>query len=265
MYEADTRAQYICHDRERVASVIASTRVWLGAIPSSARVMDLGCGTGELAEVHDGWTGVDISVVGCSAARERTQRPVCTADLVSLPIATESVDAVISWATLEHVPEPDRAIAEIERVLRPGGIAIIAPAWHCRSWTVRRLPFRAYSDLTWPERLSKFLIPLREHLLWRMAAVVPTRLWREAASYVMVLGFPYHRLHPFWDSTLPHVPDDDAACDIDPHALISMWRSKQWRILSHPRLLDRLLCRSGAVVAIKPARGAIRGSAEKPA
>lgn len=42
-----------------------------------------------------------------------------------LPLASESVDTVMSLEVLEHVPEPERCVAEMARVLKPGGRALI--------------------------------------------------------------------------------------------------------------------------------------------
>ena len=44
----------------------------------------------------------------------------------SLPLAEGSVDVVLSTQVLEHVPEPNKYLAEIRRVLKPGGLVIIS-------------------------------------------------------------------------------------------------------------------------------------------
>jgi SAM-dependent methyltransferase len=43
-------------------------------------------------------------------------------DILSLPLEDESVDVVLNISVLEHVPEPERVLDEIRRVLRPGGL-----------------------------------------------------------------------------------------------------------------------------------------------
>jgi SAM-dependent methyltransferase len=46
------------------------------------------------------------------------------ADVCALPFADASFDVVLAMHMLYHAPDPDRAVAEIARVLRPGGVAI---------------------------------------------------------------------------------------------------------------------------------------------
>jgi len=60
-------------------------------------------------------------------------------DVCSLTYADDEFDLVLSSDTLEHVAEPDRALREIERVLKPGGRAVLTvPAVPSRAASVRR-------------------------------------------------------------------------------------------------------------------------------
>src|SRR5207244_7617030 len=90
-----------------------------------------------------------------------------------------SVDFVLSVSTLEHVPHPEYALAEIHRILKPGGVVFLAPAWFCRPWAAKGLRIRRYRELGLADKLRKALIPLRNNLLWRSAFVIPSRLFRE--------------------------------------------------------------------------------------
>ncbi len=102
------------------------------------RVLELGCGTANLwndnAERVPAELRVvlsDLSAGMLHAARERL-RPVaerfalCRIDAQAIPCAAGSFDAVIANHMLYHVPDRARALAEIERVLRPGGRALVA-------------------------------------------------------------------------------------------------------------------------------------------
>ncbi len=86
------------------------------------RVLDLGCGTGhsytELAPRET--VGVDIE----PAALEGQDRDTRVADMRSLPFEPDSFASVLAIQSIEHVPDADRMLAEVARVLEPGGRAI---------------------------------------------------------------------------------------------------------------------------------------------
>src|SRR5687767_8472836 len=76
--------------------------------------------------------GVDISLPIVAQARkafvgQRGGQPLRDAvgDVRDLPFASDSFDAIYSMGTIEHFDETQRAVAEIARVLKPGGRAII--------------------------------------------------------------------------------------------------------------------------------------------
>ena len=102
-------------------------------IPPHGRVLELGCGPGalwieNLGRVPDGWrvTLSDLSPGMVEEARARlVGHPAfaafAVADAQDLPFAAGGFDAVVANHMLYHVPERARALAEIRRVLRPGG------------------------------------------------------------------------------------------------------------------------------------------------
>lgn len=90
------------------------------------RVLDLGCGTGDLAAEISARgaevTGADASLEMVSRAADKYPRlRFVEADARRLDLDTETFDAVFSNAALHWVKEASRAIREIHRVLRPGG------------------------------------------------------------------------------------------------------------------------------------------------
>ena len=94
------------------------------------RVLDIGCGLGgktiAYAEANARVTGVDLSgknVAQCSAfARSRgVEASFAAGDAERLPFAGGSFDAVIANDSLEHFGNPERALGELARVLKPGG------------------------------------------------------------------------------------------------------------------------------------------------
>jgi len=111
----------------------------IGPIPAGAIVIDIGCGAGTdllLAARRVGATGVAIGVDMTEAMRRRATQgasasgldnvDVRSGDATRLPVDDRSIDAVISNGVLNLVPEKVLAIAEIARVLKPGGRVQIA-------------------------------------------------------------------------------------------------------------------------------------------
>ena len=108
---------------------------WLARAVSagSQLVLDLACGSGpmsrELLQPGRMVVGVDLSADELALAAARGPGPWIRADALDLPFADESVDAVTSSIGLVVVQPLDRVIAEVARVLKPGGVlAAIAPA-----------------------------------------------------------------------------------------------------------------------------------------
>jgi ubiquinone/menaquinone biosynthesis C-methylase UbiE len=104
----------------------------------SPAVLDAGCGTGglilRLRRSRPSWrfTGIDFMPRACELARERCgpEVDIQVASVTNLPFPNESFDAVVSNDVLCQVENPDVAVAEFYRVLRPGGIAVInVPAY----------------------------------------------------------------------------------------------------------------------------------------
>lgn len=108
---------------------------WLArAISGPVRtVLDLACGSGamsrELQAPDRTVVGVDNSAAELALAAERGPGPWLRGDIRRLPLADASVDAVTASLGLVVVPEREQVLAEVARVLKPGGVlAAIAPA-----------------------------------------------------------------------------------------------------------------------------------------
>jgi methionine biosynthesis protein MetW len=98
-------------------------------IPPGASVLDVGCGDGQtsgkwLSENGRQYVGVDISANAVDEARQSGLEAIKIEDASVLPFDADSFDVVVCVEVLEHLFDPQRAIKNISRVLKPGGIFI---------------------------------------------------------------------------------------------------------------------------------------------
>ena len=95
-------------------------------LPATGRMLDVGCGEGQVARVaaEQGLevVGVDPSHTQVLLARERASGPnYLQGSATGLGVGDESVDVVVACLVFEHIADVDAALAEVVRVLRPGG------------------------------------------------------------------------------------------------------------------------------------------------
>lgn len=212
-------------------------REFLAATPRSAVVVELGSGQGAFYGAHPGLVGLDLSWF---ALREYGSGPRIQATGEALPFADASVDALFTVATLEHIPHPARALAEIDRVLRPGGRALLYPAWYVRPWAAKGLAHRSYADLPPADRIRKATIAIRDRRPYQFLRVLPGRLAREAELAAgRRVGFRYWSLEPNLDVFV--TSDSDAFSSMDPHAAAAFFISRGYRDLRRGSPRGRLL------------------------
>jgi SAM-dependent methyltransferase len=118
----------------------------LKSLPLARPVLDLGCGRGQLAQLAldsriD--VGLDISARQLAGARhvDRYERLVL-ADAAEMALCSGCIQTVVALSSLEHMRRPEKIMAEVARVLRPGGMVV--------------------ATITLPE--------LRQHLFWPAVA-----------------------------------------------------------------------------------------------
>jgi len=122
---------------DRVRDELFGTRFFLfgllGLIDPDRVIGDLGCGSGTLSEALAPFVrrviAIDDSEAMLGEARERLERfdnvELRRGALESLPLEDHSLDAATLVLVLHHLPDPDEAVREVGRTLRPGGRLLI--------------------------------------------------------------------------------------------------------------------------------------------
>lgn len=142
-------------------------------------VLDAGCGTGrylqELKARGAFVIGMDLSAAMLARARTLSDR-VARADLRALPFDAMSIDVVVCGLALGDLAELELALAEIARVLRPGGCVIysvVHPVGEQQGWQ------RTFETGGRQVAINSFWHSLDEHRAACAAAGVAIQEWRE--------------------------------------------------------------------------------------
>ena len=203
------------------------------------RLLDLGCGEGRhviSAYVEGEITaiGVDLCLKDLQTAQQRAadfvegERPekslsLINADGMKLPFADNSFDKIICSEVLEHIPDYQAVLVEIERILKPGGL------------------FCASVPRAWPEKICWALSDA-----YHQVEGGHLRIFKASAlrKQIQSLGFRFYRRH--WAHAL-HVPYWWLKCafwEKDDNPLVKNYhRFLVWDLMDQP-LLTRALERS---------------------
>ena len=127
---SDLSERYERHHRERRDDgdfVFVPERIPLlvAAVGSGKRVLDLGCRSGALTRHFlegNSVVGLDVDAAALDKAAELGIEPVQANVEEPLPFEDASFDSVVAGELFEHLQFPDALVAEILRVLRPGGV-----------------------------------------------------------------------------------------------------------------------------------------------
>jgi phosphatidylethanolamine/phosphatidyl-N-methylethanolamine N-methyltransferase len=140
----------------RRQAIVAAERV-------GGRVLEVGVGTGISLPHYDKRTrlvGIDISEAMLDKARERAKKlsldnveEIAVGDAEALAYATDSFDVVVAQYVVTAVPNPEKALDEFVRVVRPGGEIVIAT--------------RLSANGGIRDTIEKALMPVTSRLGWR--------------------------------------------------------------------------------------------------
>ncbi len=150
----------------RESLLACDARAVLAHAGSAARVLDCGIGSGSLSIALNSvlpdqaaYYGIDMSGEMLATAdvvmRQTGLSPqLKKADILSIPYADRCFDFVMAAHVLEHLPEPQRALNEMIRVLKPGGMLFIC--------MTRRSVFGALIQLRW----RTWAVTARQGVAW---------------------------------------------------------------------------------------------------
>ena len=160
----------------------------LRRLPAPGLALDIGAAGGGNTRVlrSHGWQSVALEFAPTAAqiARERGI-DVVRGDARELPLGTRSMDLVTAFDILEHIEEDYLAAAEITRVLRPGGTALIAvPAdmalWSAHDTAVGHV--RRYTRATLAEAIGKGGLLIEDMWSWNVLRRPVVSLRRKSSS-----------------------------------------------------------------------------------
>lgn len=128
-------------------------RRWLADGAPPGLVLDLGCGTGRnLPLYRDGVRAVGLDPCFSSLLKARTRRPgalLVRARAEALPFRDGAFDTVVSGLVFCSVADAPRGLAEVRRVLKPGGVLRMLEHVRAESWLAARLQDMTQPAWTW--------------------------------------------------------------------------------------------------------------------
>lgn len=243
--EAYLKSGYLAREKEFLRGFVQTYNI-------TQICLEIGCAAGQFADISDNYIGLEYSLSAVFAKGfENYARIVASAE--SIPLADQSVELVFSFNTLEHIPNPELAFREIDRILIPKGWAILKPAWHCVKYNTEILPVRPYRELSISQKIRKFLIPLMRNKGFKFFTRVPVRIFRRISYFISQspTELNYRKLKPYLGNDA-NLADADATADIDCHEGLLFFESRGYQVVSHQNWMNRLMAGNDTVVVQKP-------------
>ena len=182
------------------------------------KILEVGAGSGLLQDTVEDYTGLDIA----GSARRFYHKPFVQASATRMPFPDNTFDALWTFRVLEHIPNPEKALIEMRRVIKPGGFILLHFANDVDRYAAQGHRVRPYSDFDIWGRTKKATIAIHDSNAFLNLHVRQVRLLRSLGSR---LGGGASRLHfikldanydQYW------VGDSDAPISVSYHE-VRLW------------------------------------------
>ena len=170
---------------------------------SGRRILDIGCGTGKQLAANRRRLP-DLAMVGLDRfdrmlriARQRCPDVMWVqGDGAALPMASETCDYVTSQFSYQHVRNARRLLAEVFRVLRPGGCFVMTniDPWAMTGWVISRyFPEALTLDESDFVPVEQFVRAMRETGFYELSSRHESRPWRKSLRELLTFATERHR------------------------------------------------------------------------
>jgi SAM-dependent methyltransferase len=194
------------------------------------KVLEVGAGSGLLQDIVDDYTALDIS----ATARQFFHKPFVEASATNMPFPDDSFDALWSIWVLEHIPNPEKALLEMRRVVKPGGHIFLRVRNDVDRYSAQGYRVRPYDDFDIWGKIKKATISIADSDIFYNLQAHQVRLLRSLGSR---LGGGPSRLHfikldanykDYW------INDSDACISVSYHEIMLWFTSRGDQCLNCP-------------------------------
>lgn len=194
------------------------------------KVLEVGAGSGLLQDIVEDYTALDIS----ASARQFFHKPFVEASATDMPFPDNSFDALWSIWVLEHIPNPEKALLEMRRVVKPDGHVFLRVRNDVDRYAAQGYRVRSYHDFDIWGKLKKATIPIADSNAFYNLQTRQVRLLRSLGSR---LGGGPSRLHfikldanyeQYW------INDSDACVSVSYHEVLRWFTSRGDQCLNCP-------------------------------
>lgn len=201
------------------------------------KILEVGAGSGVLQDLVPDYTALDIS----ATAQRFFHKPFVEASATDMPFPDNTFDGIWSVWVLEHIPNPEKALLEMRRVVKPGGYLFLYPAFDVSTYAAQGYGVRPYGDFDWKGKLMKATIPLSTSRVWHYLQFHQVRALRFLGARVSPGPSRLHfvNLTPNYDQYW--MADSDAAISLSAYELARWFTTRGDRCIDCPSEIRMVL------------------------